>query len=129
MSDVFDVGSIAVFPYREIEASGVLSLAITHGRPMIASRLGLFAEALQDGMHGRLVPAGNVAALSSAMADMISDQAFTARCARQVEDLAGELPDWTAIGAMTARLYGVCVQANATSREGPPGQWVKEIAL
>jgi glycosyltransferase involved in cell wall biosynthesis len=125
---IFDDGSIAVFPYREIEASGVLSLAIAHGRPMIASRLGLFAEALQDGVHGRLVPADDVAALSAAMAEMIADGAFTACCAQNVERLADDLPDWTEIGAMTARLYGACLQGPVPVAGALPRQLVKEIA-
>jgi glycosyltransferase involved in cell wall biosynthesis len=122
----FDDGSVAVFPYREIEASGVLSLAIAHGRPVIASRLGLFAEILEDGVHGRLVPAGDVAALSAAMAQMIADRAFMAGCARKVEDLAGVLPDWTEIGAMTAQLYSACVQGRAAVHGVRSRQWLKE---
>ena len=56
---LFGPGVVALFPYREIEASGVLSIALARGRPVIASRLGNFAEMIEDGVQGLLVPPGD----------------------------------------------------------------------
>ncbi len=105
MVTVFAPGSVAVFPYREIEASGVLSLALAHGRPVIASRLGNFAETLHDGMDGRLVIPGDVAALRDAMLELIEDRALAAERGRRARALAGSLPGWAEIGRRTRALY------------------------
>ncbi len=102
---LFGPDSIAVFPYREIEASGALTLAIAHGRPVIASRIGSFAEDLLDGEHGALVAPDDPAALAAAMERMLADPAFAARCAANVRALSAEVPSWGEIGRRTAAVY------------------------
>ncbi len=105
MAAVFPPGSVAVFPYREIEASGVMSIALAHGRPIVASAIGNFAETLTDGVHGRLVTPGDVPALTGALAQLIGDRGFAAGCARAAGGLARAAPGWTEIGRRTAAVY------------------------
>jgi glycosyltransferase involved in cell wall biosynthesis len=102
---LFGPGTIAVFPYREIEASGVLSYAVTNGRPIVASNIGGFAETLQDGVHGRLVPPDDVAALTQALASLLSDRNAAASCADAVRALSAEVPQWDDIAGRTMRIY------------------------
>ena len=104
---LFGAGTVATFPYREIEASGVLFLALAHGRPIIASRLGSFAELLVDGVHGRLVTPGDITALSAAMHQMITDRKFAASCAAQVQSLATSIPSWDEIARRTVVAYHI----------------------
>ena len=110
---LFGPRSVAVFPYREIEASGVLSLAIAHARPILASRLGGFAETVRDGRDGLLVPPGDVAALADAMARFVSDTDFVAACARNVAALADAIPDWSEIACRTTAVYRVAAAVRA----------------
>jgi len=105
VATLFGPGVVAAFPYREIEASGVMTLALAHGRPIVASRLGVFAETLTDGEEGILVPPGDVVALRAALARMIGDRAFARRAAAASRALAGRLPDWDEIGRRTAEVY------------------------
>ena len=102
---IFAPGVIASFPYREIEASGVLSLAITFGRPILATRLGGFFEAVQDGEHGLLVPPEDVAALAAAMSRFVADRGFAAACAAHVRALTTSVPTWPEIARRTVELY------------------------
>ena len=46
---------IAVFPYREIDASGAFALAVAQGLPIVASAIGVFKEPPASA-HVRLVP-------------------------------------------------------------------------
>ncbi len=101
----FEAGTVAVFPYLEIEASGVLSYAIANGRPIIASRLGSFAETLRNGVHGRLVPPGDAQALSVAMAELLADRAVAAACAAAVCRLATGFTPWLDIARETLLVY------------------------
>jgi len=112
---LFDGGTIATFPYREIEASGVLSLAIARGCPILASRLGGFAETVTDGVHGLLVEPDAVTALSAAMARFIAEPDFTRACASQVRRLAASMPDWTEIARRTVAVYRAAGAADGTS--------------
>lgn len=118
---LFGPGSVAVFPYREIEASGVLSLAIAHARPILASRLGGFAETVRDGHDGLLVPPGDVAALADAMARFVTDAAFRAACARHVATLAEAIPDWTEIACRTTAVYRAAAADRACGPVPPTG--------
>lgn len=111
VGSIFAPGVVASFPYREIEASGVLSLAITFGRPLLAARLGGFIEAVQDGEHGLLVPPEDVGALSVAMARFIGDREFAAACATHVLALTRCVPTWPEIARRTAELYASLPQA------------------
>ncbi len=105
IASIFPPDAVAVFPYREIEASGVLSLALAHGRPVIASRLGSFAETIVDGVHGALLPPGDVAALTRAMGAMIGDRESVARQAASVRRLVRDLPGWNEIARLTLGVY------------------------
>lgn len=105
LPELFAPGIIATFPYREIEASGVLALAVAHARPILATRLGGFAETIEDGTHGLLVPPEDVAALAGAMARFVAERDFAARCVRSVAALAGAIPDWGEIGRRTCDVY------------------------
>lgn len=102
---LFPPGSVAVFPYREIEASGVLSIALACGRPVLASRLGNFAETVQDGAQGYLVSPGDAPALSAAMTRLLADRTLAASCAAAARRLADMVPDWDEIGRRTAGAY------------------------
>lgn len=93
------------FPYRQIDASGVLMTSLAYGKPIIASRLGAFAELIEDGVHGRLVPSGDVEELSAALAELLADPARAARMGEQVKRLAGAIPGWDEIASMTLALY------------------------
>jgi glycosyltransferase involved in cell wall biosynthesis len=102
---LFGPGTIAVFPYREIEASGVLSYAMTNGRPIVASRLGSFAEMLRDGVHGRLVAPDDAAALTQALEALLNDRHAASACAAEVRALATDVPDWDDIARRTLTIY------------------------
>lgn len=105
IAGLFGQGTVAVFPYREIEASGVLFLALAYGRPIIASRLGSFAELLGDGRQGPLLPPGDVDALTAAMARMLTEPGFAAACAAASRQLASDIPSWDEIARRTLTTY------------------------
>ncbi len=111
---IFPAGSVAVFPYREIEASGVLSLALAQGRPVIASRLGNFAETITHDRQGLLVPPGDADALARAMGATLQDRAAAARYAAAARELAQSQPGWDEIAQLTLGVY-----ADAARRPGP----------
>ena len=114
---LFGPGVVAVFPYREIEASGVLTHAIAAGRPIIASRIGSFAETLQDGVHGLLVPKEDIDALAAAMARLAADRRFAASCAAAVRALSAAVPGWDLIARRTAEVYAEAIAAHAAVRQ------------
>src|SRR5579883_1432058 len=102
---VIAAADILAFPYRQIDASGVLMAALSYGKPIVASAMGAFAELLRDGVHGRLVPPGDTKALGDALAELIADPPRRAAMGEAVRSIAGVVPDWPEIGRRTLALY------------------------
>jgi glycosyltransferase involved in cell wall biosynthesis len=97
MALLFGEADSFVFPYRQIDASGVYFLVKALGRWMIASNVGIFAEDMSDGETGTLVPPGDINALSEALADSIKNR---------VRPKGATVDDaWLEIGGATVALY------------------------
>ncbi len=95
-----------IFPYRTIDASGVLHLVAELDRWLIASDLGAFRAMLDDAPGaGVLVPPEDVGALADAIVTSI-DRCPTRRPAHGV-------PDWQEIGARTRAAYEQAMAAHA----------------
>ena len=84
---LFASAALVALPYREIDQSGVLMTAIAFAKPIIASRVGGLAETIEDHRHGRLVPAGDVPALTAALEDVLGHPERR----RAMESAVGEL--------------------------------------
>jgi len=97
MARLFDEADCFLFPYRQIDASGVYFLVKSLGKWMIASRIGIFAEDLAEGIQGELVPGADAQALALAM---------QSACLRRPAGEAVSSHDaWEDIGRSTRALY------------------------
>lgn len=105
MMAMMDDASVLVFPYREIEASGVLMAAIARGRPVIASRLGAFAELIENGREGFLVPPGDEAALADAIDRVLGEPDLLRKLTINMESVRESIPDWMEISRRTVDVY------------------------
>lgn len=87
-----------VFPYRAIEASGVLFLVARRMKWIVASDLGAFRSMIgHDDGAGTLVEPGNAIALAASLVGSIGRVPTRAAGA--------DVPDWPEIGAMTRAVY------------------------
>ncbi|MEY2934631.1 MAG: hypothetical protein RL033_5380 [Pseudomonadota bacterium] len=108
MADLFAQADCFVFPYRQVDASGVYFLVRSLSRWMIASRVGIFAEDLQEGAQGTLVPPEDAPALAAALAHAVDQRPRPPALA------PGEA--WAAIGHATRALYSEAI----ARRQSPP---------
>jgi glycosyltransferase involved in cell wall biosynthesis len=102
-----------LFPYREIEASGVLMAAVAQGRPVIASRLGAFAEIVRDGRHGLLVEPGDSEALARALERAVREPDLLPRLTHGMRELRDAIPSWREISRRTVAVYQAALQARS----------------
>jgi glycosyltransferase involved in cell wall biosynthesis len=66
--------TVAIFPYRpELDQSGALLQALGAGVPAVAYDVGGIAEPVRAYGAGRVVPAGDLAALGSALSELLGD--------------------------------------------------------
>lgn len=119
MAEMLARADALLFPYREIEASGVLMAAIAHGRPLIASRLGAFGELIKDGENGFLVEPGDDRALAAAMSLMILQPERREIMAEGMARLRQSIPSWREIARQTAGVYRELASADWTPAPSP----------
>ena len=105
VGEVFASSDITAMPYREIDASGVLMVSLSIGRPIVASNIGLFSEILEDGKHGFLIPMEDEKALAAALEKLIRDENLRLQMGQNVRDLGQSIPGWDVIARKTADLY------------------------
>jgi glycosyltransferase involved in cell wall biosynthesis len=102
----FARAAIVVFPYRDIDASGVLMGAMGLGKAIVATRIGAFAELLSDRQNALVVEKEDVGALAGALATLIEDPELRRRlgeaCARQARI---SVPSWDLIARSALGIY------------------------
>jgi glycosyltransferase involved in cell wall biosynthesis len=94
-----------VFPYREIDASGALMTALPFAKAIVASRLGLFGELLEDGKTALLVEPNDATALARALTTLVKDPAAANEMGRRAASIAKEVCGWDRIAEMTLGEY------------------------
>jgi glycosyltransferase involved in cell wall biosynthesis len=105
IENIFSESDITVMPYREIDASGVLMVALAIGRPIVASRIGIFAELLEEGKHGFLVTPEDPSALSDALTRLVDGPLLRQAMGAEVSALGTTVPSWKEIAFSTEHLY------------------------
>jgi glycosyltransferase involved in cell wall biosynthesis len=70
MHSLLAAADLLVLPYRSGSQSAIAPLALGHGVPVLATDVGGLPEVVLDGINGRVVAPGSVAALASALAEL-----------------------------------------------------------
>ncbi|HEY0834839.1 MAG TPA: glycosyltransferase [Azospirillum sp.] len=109
-----------VFPYRQIDVSGVLMAAMAFGKPVVASNLGGFAEMLAGGEEALLVEPGSAPALRDALLQLLEAPDRLPGMAAAMARRGRDLPDWRAIAARTAEAYAQAGRAHRAARGRQP---------
>ena len=97
MADLFDDADCFVFPYRQVDASGVYFLVKPLAKWLIASRVGIFSEDMRDATDGRLIDPESVPQLTGSLAEYIQHRPQPAPASAE--------SSWTGIGQATRALY------------------------
>lgn len=105
ISGMFANSDAALFPYREIDASGVAMTAVAHGIPVLASAIGGFHEQFRDGREARLVPPGDAACLANVLREWARAPEVLKQLAGGMRIYRSHMPDWIEIGRRTAAIY------------------------
>jgi starch synthase len=73
---LFSESSIVVLPYVEASQSGVIPIAYTHGKPVIATTVGGLPDMVENGRTGLLVPPRDVEKLAAAIIQLLHDRSL-----------------------------------------------------
>jgi glycosyltransferase involved in cell wall biosynthesis len=101
---LYEDATCVVLPYRQASQSGVGTLAMQHGRPLIATRVGGLPE-LVGVDRGRIVPSEDPPALAEAILEVLSSRQLAERLGRRAAAaVEGEI-GWKVVAARTIESY------------------------
>jgi glycosyltransferase involved in cell wall biosynthesis len=101
----FVAADVVALPYVRIYQSGVLHLAYTFGRPVVASNIGGLSEDVRAGKSGLLIAPGDEEALAQALGDLLGNPALAGRMGKYAKRLSEENHSWDAIARLTLDVY------------------------
>lgn len=113
----FEQADVVVLPYRRIDQSGVLMIALAFGKPIVASHVGGVAEIIKDGIHGFLVEKENIESLSTALERILIDDDLRMRMAKEVQMLSNKELSWERIAEKTIEIYNSVIKERNRIRD------------
>jgi glycosyltransferase involved in cell wall biosynthesis len=119
----------AVLPYTDATQSGVATIALANGRPVIASNVGDLPDIVLHGRTGLLVPPRDPAALADAMARLAAEASLLDALATGAAGFARERLAWPRIAEQVMGSYQRAIASRRTlsspcvaqERPSPPG--------
>lgn len=102
--DLFRDATAVVLPYRQASQSGVGSLAMQHGRPVIATRVGGLPELVTPD-RGRLVAPEDAAPLAAAILEVLSQVGLAEQLGRGAAAAVEREIGWRAVAERTVECY------------------------
>ncbi len=99
---------VVILPYKEIDHSGIVHLAYSFGRPLIATNVGDFAEVIEDGKSGYLLRENSAECLSETILGAFSSIAHLEDMGSYARTLSETKYSWLEIAKKTKMLYESC---------------------
>lgn len=111
-AELFERASLVVLPYIEATQSGVIPVAYTHAKPVIATRVGGLPSQVDDGYTGYLVPPCDEKALAEKIIHLLQDKKLRRQMGRNGR--AKLEREWSAevVARQTVLVYERAVQAS-----------------
>lgn len=112
---LFGESRTVVAPYRAANQSGVVHLAHTLDRPVVATDVGDLRDVVRDGETGLLVPPGDPRALADAIERLLRRPAEAARMGRAGRTRLAAESSWARVAERVVPVYRELVDARARS--------------
>jgi glycosyltransferase involved in cell wall biosynthesis len=101
----FRAADVVVLPYRRVYQSGVLLMAWSYGRPVVASDVGGMGEVVKHGETGLLVPPDEPVSLARAINELLSDRSRAEAMGAAGRTVVEAEFAWNRIAQRTIALY------------------------
>jgi glycosyltransferase involved in cell wall biosynthesis len=95
--DLFGRARVVVLPYLTVYQSGVVHLAMTMQRPVVATNVGELASVVADGVTGFVVPSGDPVALADALERVLADPELARRMGERGRERVKQAASWDQI--------------------------------
>lgn len=111
----FSAADLVALPYLKIYQSGVLLLAMSHERAVLASDLPGMCEIITDDVDGMLFRTADVPDLARRLIDGLADDEQRNRIAAAGYEMARRRFDWSVIGDKTIDVYRTVLQSRTNA--------------
>lgn len=101
----YAAADLVALPYRRIYQSGVLLMAMSYGKPILASDLDGMAEVVTDGETGFLFPSGDARALAKRLIEVLAVPEVLHRIGESGYRHVMEHYSWAGVGEQTLDYY------------------------
>jgi glycosyltransferase involved in cell wall biosynthesis len=108
----FQQAAIVVLPYIDGTQSGVIPVAFSFGKPVIATDVGSIPEEIDDGKTGIIIPPNNSDALASAIIKLINNRKLRENMGNNTLVKVKSELSWDRIALETIELYKTIVTNN-----------------
>lgn len=101
----YAASDIVVLPYRRIYQSGVLLMAMSHGKPVVVSDIEGMTETISDDVNGFVFRSGDPTSLAARVIAALSNPEAARAVGERGLSHVKERHGWAGIGAATMELY------------------------
>lgn len=87
----FKRASVLLMPYHEASQSGVAAMGLPFGLPVVATDVGAISETIMDGVHGKVVPVGDMEKFTASVIEILTNEGFRKAMEKNCLDLSQAL--------------------------------------
>lgn len=102
---IFHEHEVIILPYKHIDNSGLLYLAMSYGKPLIASNIGSLSDIIENGRNGLIFEAGNAKELSAKITELLNDDNLKKEMGKSALFLMNSEHSLNRIGQLHRELY------------------------
>lgn len=102
---LFDHSQFLIVPYLEASQSGVIALAFSYGKTVVASNVGSIPEVVINNQNGLIISKNNHIELANAIIKLYSDKALLKRLSTEASNTSQSTLSWHSISEMTKSIY------------------------
>jgi glycosyltransferase involved in cell wall biosynthesis len=111
VGELFSRASIVVMPYTDGSQSGIISIAASFKKPVVATDVGNFSEMIINGKTGLLVPPRDPQALAEAMEKLLVNDKLRYEMGENAYKFMNENFSWEKIAQQTYQVYEEAIAA------------------
>jgi D-inositol-3-phosphate glycosyltransferase len=105
VAQYFIAADIVMLPYKNIFHSGLMHLAYSFGKPIIATNVGDFSETIEHGKSGFVLASNDAANLSQAIISAFSNKTKLSEMGKYSKKISNSKYSWDNIANLTKKLY------------------------
>lgn len=112
VAELFERASVIVLPYIEGSQTGIIPIAYSFKKPVIATNVGSITEVVEDGMTGFIVPPGDSGTLADAIIKILMEDDLRKQMGENAYRKMKEELSWDKIAEKTIEIYEELINGN-----------------